>query len=118
MTILEISRQIEYMYKQDTNPDASEWNMVFANFDDALEKCLDLNTLIKCVLEDNNWYIPFDYRMKIMEKAKNLGANSHEFLCDYYSYKCAYLDPGIEWAEASLKLDELNERHNLLSEND
>ena len=106
------------MFNQDKNLDVSEWNKVFINFEDALEKCSDASTLIKCILEDNNWYIPFDYRMKIMEKAKNLGANSHEFLCDYYSYKCAYLDPSIEWAEASLKLDELNKRHNLLSEND
>ena len=45
--------------------------------------------------------------MKLMVKAKSLGGCSLEFLADYYSFKTAFLDPGKEYDDAVVKLDEL-----------
>ncbi len=107
MNICRISAQIREMYEAEVNSDISTWRDVLSNFDKAVEGCSDVDMLVKCLLEDDLWYIPFDSRMKLMEKAKSLGGCSLEFLVDYYSFKTAFLDPGKEYDDAVVKLDEL-----------
>lgn len=111
MNIIEATTQIIKMYNSSENPSETEWREIFEKFDNALKDCDDLDILLKCIVYDNNWYLPFDYRTKLMEKTKNLGADSYEFLVDYYSYKVSFLDPGEEYDESSRLLDELNENH-------
>lgn len=73
-----------------------------------LTYCNNMNTLIECLLLDKEWLIPFDYRLAIMKKAKDLGANSKPFLIDYYGYKAAFLDPTDEQIYARAMLDKLS----------
>lgn len=114
MNILEISQQIKSMFKQNPNPSVSEWNIVFTNFENALDACSDVDILVQCILDDNEWDIPFDDRMKLMDKAKDLGADSYEFLRDYYAFRGGFLDPGDEYEEANLELEKLNRKHGSL----
>lgn len=107
MNIYDITKEIISMSKADSDSDVNAWNTVFNNFDEALEKCSDVNILAKCILEDDEWHIPFDSRMKLMEKTKFLGEDSFDFLADYYSFKTAFLDPGDEYDEAAKGLDDL-----------
>lgn len=111
MNILDATKQIINMYNSPENSSAIEWHDIFKKFDSALEGCSDLHILLKCIFYDENWYLPFDYRIKLMEKAKSLGADSYRFWADYYSYKVSFLDPGEEYDKASFCLDKLNENH-------
>ncbi|MBZ1392659.1 hypothetical protein [Psychrobacter pacificensis] len=99
------------MSEAKVDADVETWRDVFSKFDKAVEECSDVDMLVKCLLEDDLWYIPFDSRMKLMEKseskAESLGGCSLEFLADYYSFKTAFLDPGKEYDDAVVKLDEL-----------
>lgn len=108
MNILNATKQIIKMYEMPVNPSKSMWCEAFESFNKALEDCNDLNTLLECIFYDSNWYLPFDYRVKLMDKAKELGANSYNFWADYYSYKVSFLDPGEEFDEAAMKLDSLS----------
>lgn len=107
MDILQASRQIIAMYNMDENPDAEAWNNIFRKFETALKNCSDVDTLVECLIKDDCWYIPFDYRIQLMEKAKALNADSYGFLIDYYGFKSAFLDPSDEHIEACKKLIEL-----------
>ena len=89
MNICRISAQIREMYEAKVDADVETWRDVFSKFDKAVEECSDVDMLVKCLLEDDLWYIPFDSRMKFMEKAKSLGGCSLELLADYYSF-CKY----------------------------
>ena len=107
MNICRISTQIREMSEAKVDADMGTWRDIFSKFDKAVEECFDVDMLVNCLLEDDSWYIPFDSRMKLMEKAKSLGGCSLEFLADYYSFKTAFLDPGKEYDDAVVKLDEL-----------
>ncbi len=107
MNICRISAKIREMYEAEVNADIGTWRDVLSSFDKAVEECSDVDMLVKCLLEDDLWYIPFDSRMKLMEKAKSLGGCSLDFLADYYSFKAAFLDPGKEYDNAVAKLDKL-----------
>ena len=73
MNIYRISAKIREMYEAEVNADIGTWRDVLSSFDKAVEECSDVDILVKCLLEDDLWYIPFDSRMKLMEKAKSLG---------------------------------------------
>lgn len=107
MNINDITEEIISMSKADSDSDINAWNAVFNSFDQALDECSDVDILVKCLLQDDEWLIPFDSRIKLMEKAKSLGGDSFEFLADYYSFKTAFLDPGDEYDEAAKRLDDL-----------
>ena len=64
----------------------------------------DARVLERCVLDDENWEIPVQERMLVLSRAKELGASSIDFLCDYYGFFAAHLDPGPEHAEAERML--------------
>lgn len=110
MNIIKASQKIKTMFKQNPNPSVSDWNIAFSDFENALINCSDLNILVQCVLDDNEWDIPYEYRMELMDKAKNLGADSFEFLRDYYAFRGSFLDPGDEYEEANTELEKLNKR--------
>ena len=73
----------------------------------SLMHCHKRNVLVDCLMLDNEWLIPFDYRLFIMEKAKSLGANSKAFLIDYYGYKAAFLGRSEEQQQAKNRLKQL-----------
>lgn len=108
MPLLNITKQIIKMYELPVNPSKQQWCEVFESFNNALEDCDDLNVLLECIFYDSNWYLPFNYRLDLMNKAKSLGANSYDFLADYYSYKVSFLDPGKEYDEAVKELNSLS----------
>ena len=114
MDILKASRQIIAMYNMEESPDAEAWKNIFKRFENALKDCSDVDTLVECLMEDDCWCIPFDYRIQLMEKAKALDADSYDFLIDYYGFKSAFLDPGDEHIEAYKKLIELQEAYKSL----
>lgn len=107
MNILDVSKKIVDMYKLDINPSKEEWNDIFSKFEFSLSNCDELNTLLECIFYDDEWYIPFEYRMQLMRKAKKLGAHSEEFLIDYYDFQAAFLDPGEEHDYAVQMLNSL-----------
>jgi len=59
------------MSEAKVDADMGAWRDVFSKFDKAVEECFDVDMLVKCLLEDDSWYIPFDSRIKLMEKAKS-----------------------------------------------
>ena len=107
MNICRISAQIREMYEAEVNADIGMWRDVLSSFDKAVEECSDVDMLVRCLLEDDLWYMPFDSRMMLIEKAKSLGGSSLQFLADYYSFKAAFQDLGKEYDDAIIKLDEL-----------
>ena len=113
MNIKDASNAIKSLYKKpnsffESDTDANfAWEKAIHNFDRALEAENNLNTLELCVLEDSNWEISVNERLKLLKKAKILGASSNEFLIDYFGYLAAHLDPGSEKKAASKSLQVL-----------
>ena len=111
MNIIEVSQNIIELYRKPNSNFSSKkdmklvWNNVLEEFDRALEDENDINVLEKCILDDINWELHVEGRLKMLRKAKMLGAKSESFLKDYYGYLAAHLDPscGKEAAERELE---------------
>lgn len=82
------------------------WKNAISNSYLALENS-NVEEIIDCVMLDENWELPVSVKIAVLRKAKTLGANSRNFLLQYYSYMATHLDPSIEKTEAEIKLDEL-----------
>ena len=51
-----------------------------------LEQEKSVEMLERCALEDLEWRLPVDIKLKLLAKAKKMGANSPLFLLDYHTH--------------------------------
>ena len=113
MNIIEASQDIIKLYQKQSSDFSSEkemeviWKNAIDKFDRALKDENNLGTLEKCIFNDINWELHVEGRLKILKKAKSLGANSEKFLKDYYGYLAAHLDPSDEKETADKELKRL-----------
>lgn len=113
MNIIEAAAAIKALYQIPNASFSSSsevervWRDAIDNFRDALERECDPQVLEKCIISDPNWELSVDERLATLEKAKSLGVLSKPFLLDYFGYKAAHLDPGLEKEEAVLELKKL-----------
>ena len=95
MSVVQASERIKSLYRESSNDD-QVWKSALDAFGFALNSENDAETLERCILDDNNWELPVQLRIDLLNKAKALGCRSRAFLMDYYGYKAAHLDPEDE----------------------
>jgi len=72
--------------------DQNEWDDAMCTFEQALMSEHDTKVIEKCVALDMNWELPVGNKIDLLNKGKNLGILSKDFVVEYHRYMCAHLD--------------------------
>lgn len=99
--------RLKQLYR-DGSTDAEVWQRALEDFQERLAAEGDATILARCVVDDVNWELPVAERLRLSDKAREVGADAHSFLVQHYGYLCAHLDPGDErHLEAARQLERL-----------
>ena len=113
MNIFESVEAIKQLYQTPNSSFSTQtemknaWDEALDNFEKALNLEEDPKKLEVCILDDPNWELSVDERIKLSKKAKRLGAASKKFLMDHYGYLAAHLDPSPEKNYAASEFNKL-----------